>query len=260
MKICAAQTDIIWENKQENMRRSREIIETAAGQGAHLVVFPELSLTGFTMNPELAEPPDGRTVQFFTEVSREFGIAAAFGFACRHDGVITNRLCIADRGEITAKYDKIHPFSYGGECEVYTGGSKLAIAEVFGESVGLSVCYDLRFPEVFQALSEECSVILTIANWPDKRSEHWTALLKARAIENQCYIVGCNRCGNGGGLSYSGDSAVYSPSGELICAAAPYKEELIYADISREECSIVQNSFPLKKDRRYDLYRKFYER
>lgn len=260
MKICAAQTDIIWENKQENMRRSREIIETAAGQGAQLVVFPELSLTGFTMNPELAEPPDGRTVQFFAEVSRDFGIAVAFGFACRHDGVITNRLSIADRGEITGVYDKIHPFSYGGECEVYTGGNKLAAVEVSGETVGLTVCYDLRFPEVFQALSERCSVILTIANWPDRRREHWKTLLRARAIENQCCIVGCNRCGNGGGLSYSGDSAVFSPSGELICAAEPYKENLIFADISREECIAVQSSFPLKIDRRIDLYRGFYER
>ncbi len=260
MRICAAQTDIVWENKQENMRRSREITEIAEGRGAQLVVFPELSLTGFTMNPDLAEPPEGGTVRYFAELSRDYGIAAAFGFACRHDGVITNRLCVADRGEITAVYDKIHPFSYGGENKVYSGGERLAAAEVFGEFMGLTVCYDLRFPEIFQALSEKCSVIITAANWPDKRSGDWKVLLKARAIENQCYIVGCNRCGNGGGLCYSGDSAVFSPSGELICAAAPYKEDLIFADISGAECASVQSSFPVKQDRRRNLYRKFYER
>lgn len=260
MKICAAQTDIIWENKQENMRRSREIIETAAGQGAQLVVFPELSLTGFTMNPELAEPPDGRTVQFFAEVSREFGIAAAFGFACSHDGVITNRLCIADRGEITAEYDKIHPFSYGGECAVYSSGNRIVTANTGGITTGLSVCYDLRFPEIYQAMSGSCQLLLVSANWPDTRAYHWDTLIKARAIENQCYFAGCNRCGNGGGLSYSGDSIVCSPSGEVIAAAEPYKEQLVFADIGCEEVGRLRGGFPLKKDRRLDIYRKFYER
>ncbi len=233
-------------------------MQKAAEKGAQFVVFPELSLTGFTMNSVLAEPPDGETVQFFTDASRELGIAAAFGFACKHDGIITNRLCVAYNGIITAEYDKLHPFSYGGECSVYSPGSCLAATEVCGETVGLTICYDLRFPELYQALSRRCSLIIVIANWPVKRSDHWKALLKARAIENQCYITGCNRCGNGGGLSYSGDSAVYSPTGELICAAQPYDEQLIFADIRREECDKVQRSFPLKNDRRLDLYRDFY--
>lgn len=258
MKLCIVQSDIVWENKPANRSRCRTAMETAAEQGAQLVVFPELSLTGFTMNSVLAEPPDGNTVQYFNDISRELGIAAAFGFACEHDGIITNRLCIADSGKISAEYDKIHPFSYGGECSVYSAGNRLAAAEVRGEAVGLTICYDLRFPELYQALSRSCSLVIAIANWPDKRSEHWKALLKARAIENQCYIAGCNRCGYGGGLGYSGDSAVYSPSGELICAAEPYKEQLIFAEVNREKCAEVQGSFPLKNDRRLDLYRDFY--
>lgn len=258
LKLCISQSDIIWENKQDNMSRCRSAMRRAAEQGAQLVVFPELSLTGFSMNSALAEPPDGETVQFFTDASCELGIAAAFGFACGSGGKITNRLCIADNGIITAEYDKLHPFSYGGECSVYSPGNSLASAEVCGEVVGLTICYDLRFPEIYQALSRSCSLIIVIANWPDKRSEHWSTLLKARAIENQCYIAGCNRCGNGGGLSYSGDSAVFSPSGELICAAQPYDEQLIFADINRDECAKVQESFPLKNDRRLDLYRDFY--
>ncbi|MGN1341354.1 MAG: nitrilase-related carbon-nitrogen hydrolase [Oscillospiraceae bacterium] len=258
MKLCLVQSDIEWESKTANMTSCRTAMEQAAGKGAQLVVFPELSLTGFTMNPELAEPENGDTVEFFTQITREFGTAAGFGFACVHDGVITNRFCIADKGVITASYDKLHPFSYGGECSVYSHGNRLVTAKVCGEIVGLSVCYDLRFPEVYQALSRSCSVILVIANWPDKRSEHWKTLLKARAIENQCYIAGCNRCGNGGGLSYSGDSAVYSPEGELICAAEPYKQQLIFADVRRDVCTSVQGSFPLKQDRRRELYKDFY--
>lgn len=260
MKLCIAQTDIVWEDKAENMRRSRIIMHNAAEQGAQLVVFPELSLTGFTMNTALAEPPDGCTVQFFSDLTRELGTAAAFGFACEHDGVVTNRLCIAEKGSIVAEYDKLHPFSYGGECAAYSAGNRLVTAEVCGETVGLTVCYDLRFPEIFQALSDSCTLIITSANWPESRREHWQTLLKARAIENQCYIAGCNRCGTGNGLNYSGDSAVYSPSGELIAAAEPYREQLIYSEIKHEECRADREAFPVKNDRRLDLYKNFYAR
>ncbi len=258
MKICLAQTDIVWEDKAANMRRCRELMKEAVESGADLVIFPELSLTGFTMNASLAEPSDGETVLFFQEVTRELHTAAAFGFACNSDGRITNRLCIADHGNITAEYDKIHPFSYGGECSVYSAGERIVTAEVCGTTVGLSVCYDLRFPEIYQAMSEECQLILVIANWPDSRMYHWNTLMRARAIENQCYIAGCNRCGTGGGLVYSGGSMICSPTGEVISAAKPYKEQLIYADISKEEVSSTRKGFPLKNDRRQDLYKDFY--
>ncbi len=258
MRLCLIQSDTVWENKAANRSRCCALIEAAAEGGAQLAVFPELSLTGFSMNPQLAEPPDGETPEFFSRLTGELGIAAGFGFACAHDGVITNRFCIADRGRITAAYDKIHPFSFGGERGVYSGGDRLAAAEVCGVAAGLTVCYDLRFPELYQALSKSCTLILNIANWPDNRRDHWLTLLKARAIENQCYIAGCNRCGKGGGLSYSGDSAVFSPSGELLCSAGQYSEGMIYADIKPEECAAVQGSFPVKKDRREELYREFY--
>lgn len=258
MKLCLAQTNIVWEDKSANMHKAREILAEAARRGTDLVVFPELSLTGFTMNASLAEPVDGETVRFFQNATADLKIAAAFGFACAHDGVVTNRLCIADHGEITAEYDKIHPFSYGGECSVYSGGSRIVTAEICGIRVGLSVCYDLRFPELYQAMSEQCQLILVSANWPDSREYHWNTLLRARAIENQCYIAGCNRCGTGGGLDYSGGSIVCSPTGEVISAAEPYKEGLVAAEISEEEVSRIRRGFPLKNDRRQDLYRDFY--
>lgn len=258
LKICVAQTNIVWENKSKNLRRCRDFIKTAAENGSRLIVFPELSLTGFTMNSSLAEAPGGETVRQFSHLSQEFGIAVGFGFACRESDRITNRFCIADNGGIIAGYDKLHPFSYGGECAVYSPGNHLETVELSGETLGLTVCYDLRFPEIYQKLSESCSLILVIANWPDSRSDHWKTLLKARAIENQCFIAGCNRCGSGGGLNYSGDSAVYAPTGELVGASEPYAEQLIYAEISGEECRKIRSGFPVKKDRRIDLYRDFY--
>lgn len=257
MKLCLAQTDIVWEDKSANMHKAREIMTEAAWQGAELVVFPELSLTGFSMNSSIAEPPRGQTAEFFARNSCELGVAVAFGFACSHDGVITNRMSIADNGEIAAEYDKIHPFSYGGECSVYSGGNRLCITDIRGVRTGLTICYDLRFPEVYQALSAECDLILVTASWPDKRRAHWETLLRARAVENQCYIAGCNRFGNGGGLYYSGGSAVYSPDGKRV-SAGDDRPALVFAEIDSGECRRVRSEFPVKNDRKPELYKDFY--
>ena len=258
VRLCLSQMDICWEDKGKNLLAAEKMMRSAASDGADLIVFPELSLTGFTMDRTLAEAPGGFTESAFRELSAKHGIAACFGFACRTGEVITNRCCAVSGGETIAVYDKIHPFSYGGECAVYSAGSTLAKFELSGEVIGLTICYDLRFPEIYQALSEECSLIVNIASWPDKRSEHWKTLLKARAIETQSYIAGCDRCGSGGGLDYSGDSAVYSPEGKPISQAEPYKEQLIFAQIDHSECGRVRNGFPVKNDRRTELYRDFY--
>lgn len=259
MKLCVVQCDIVWEDKQANQSRCLEAMKQAAEQGAQLVVFPEMSLTGFTMNTTLAEPQDGETAEFFMQASRELGIAVGFGFTCEHDGVITNRYCISDKGIITAEYDKLHPFSYGGESEVYARGNKPVTVNICGLTVGLTICYDLRFPELYQELSKTCDLILVAANWPQTRSEHWHTLLKARAIENQCYIAGCNRCGVDDKNRYSGGSLIYSPEGYVIDRDfGAYSERLLYAVVCRDECIRVREQFPLKSDRRRDLYKDFY--
>lgn len=235
-----------------------DLAEKAVSGGAQLIVFPELSLTGFSMNKEIAETPRGETFQSFARASERLGIAIGFGFACKTEGIIKNRFCIVNKGNAEAEYDKIHPFSYGGECSLYTGGNVPMSVDLFGEQIGLSICYDLRFPELFQELSRNCSLIINIANWPEKRRDHWQTLLKARAIECQSFVAGCNRCGMGNGLNYSGDSAVYSPSGETIAAAEPFKEQLIFADINGDECRKAREEFPVKQDRKTKLYSDFY--
>lgn len=158
LKLCAAQMDIAWENKAENLKKCSVLAEQAASNGAQLIVFPELTLTGFSMNKDLSEPPDGDSVNQFMRLSEKVGIAAGFGFACRTGEGITNRFCIVNAGRVVANYDKIHPFSYGGECATYTGGNLPASVELFGEAIGLTVCYDMRFPELYQALSQTCTL------------------------------------------------------------------------------------------------------
>lgn len=259
MRVCVSQSDTAWEAPAENMKRCRELICEAARNGADLIVFPEMCLTGFTMKGELADTT-GETVSFFGECSEKYGIACVFGYSRAEGGKLYNRLAAADKnGALLAEYSKLHPFSYSGEGDVYSAGDEVVSADICGIKTGLTICYDLRFPELYQRLSRECGCIIVSANWPEQRRAHWNTLLHARAIENQCYIIGCNRCKEGGGLLYSGDSAVYAPDGELLCAAPPYERALIYADVSAEEVKSVQRGFPLKKDRRNDIYRNFYE-
>lgn len=258
MKVCIAQYDIAWEDKNANMSRCRRFFEEASGLGGELVVFPEMSLTGFSMNSSLAEPPDGESCTFFSGLSRQYGIPCVFGYAERDGDKLYNRLAFADRnGVISARYTKLHPFSIGGE-GCFTAGGEPVSFELGGMAIGLTICYDLRFPELYQQLSKRCGAVIVSANFPASRREHWLTLLRARAIENQCYILGCNRTGFGGGIEYSGDSAVFSPEGELICTAES-AEALLTADIDNAAVYRLRESFPLKNDRRIEIYRNFYE-
>ena len=259
MKVCVVQSDILWEDKKENMARCEQLVITAAQHGADVIVFPELTLTGFTMDPSFAED-DMRTIRFFADLSEKHDIYCVFGYAEKSGSTIFNRLAVTDRdGKLLAAYSKLHPFSYGGESRVYSRGCELAVTEICGIKTGLSICYDLRFPELFQALSRECACIIVSANWPEKRIVHWHALLKARAIENQCFIIGCNRTGDGGGEKYCGGCQVISPEGDVIALSSSSSEQLLYADIEHKAVERVRRDFPLKNDRRPDLYKNFYE-
>lgn len=258
MKVCLVQLDIVWEDKEANMRRCRELAESASEQGAELIVFPEMSLTGFSMEASLAEPPDGASCSFFGALAKKTGVPCVFGYAERDGERMYNRLALADSdGEIKARYAKLHPFSIGGE-GCFTGGDELVSFSLGGMEIGLTVCYDLRFPELYAKLSESCAAVIVSANFPASRREHWLTLLRARAIEDQCYILGCNRAGFGGGIDYSGDSVVFTPDGTELSRAAG-GECLLFSDISADVVYDVRCAFPMKKDRRIDIYRNFYE-
>lgn len=259
MRVCVAQYDILWEDKHGNMAQCEQMISDAASARAELIVFPELSLTGFSMDRSLAERPDDESVSFFTRCAKEYGIACIFGYAAASgDKVFNNLVFINSDGTALVEYSKLHPFSYGGEAEVYSAGQDIISVNFKGMSIGLTICYDLRFPELYQRLSKDCGCIVVSASWPQKRQVHWDTLLKARAIECQSYILGCNRTGEGGGLTYCGGSAIISPAGDML-ATAQESSELIYADISEESVKAVRDDFPVRKDRRIDLYRNFYE-
>lgn len=169
-----------------------------------------------------------------------------------------NRLGIAENGELKLNYAKIHPFSYGFEGDYYQGGRKLKSVEWKDTTLGAFICYDLRFPEIFQISSEKSEIIFVIANWPRSRIDQWDTLLKARAIENQVYMVGVNRTGDGDGLHYNGHSAIYSPDGEVITTIRE-EECLLIGDINPGVIKEMRKTFPMKNDRREELYIKMWK-
>jgi predicted amidohydrolase len=224
MKVYAVQFDIAWENKKENFKRVRRLLESARPPRDSLVALPEMFATGFSMNAsEIAEDYGGETEQFLSATAREFGICLVGGAAMRgkNGGVRNKALVFSPEGNLIAFYAKMRTFTPGGETENYVAGEKATAFGWQGATVSPFICYDLRFPELFRAATTAYhpELILLIANWPEKRSHHWTPLLQARAIENQAYVAAVNRIGLDPFQPYGGKSVVINPQGEIVADA-----------------------------------------
>ncbi|CVI65433.1 2-oxoglutaramate amidase [Eubacteriaceae bacterium CHKCI004] len=263
MRIGLAQMDIIWENVQKNKEKAEKFIKKAKEHQVELLAFPEMSLTGFSMNVEKTTENWQEQVQFFKKMSLKYEITLVFGYPApveqqellRHPGwkKYQNWLAAAEKGEIRMSYAKIHPFTFGQEGDYFQGGEKIDTLPWKDTVLGGFVCYDLRFPEIFQISSADSEVILVIANWPDSRIDDWDCLLKVRAIENQAFVAGINRVGEGGGIAYNGHSALYGPRGERLTRFCE-EESLLIGDIDPAEVRKCREVFPVKKDRREDVY------
>ena len=256
MKLALAQIDMGFESVESAMELCRTLLTEAGKKQADFVIFPEMTLTGFTLNPEQygEDRANSRSIAFFREEAKKNHVAVCFGLPVHENGVSTNHCILIDEnGTLLADYAKIHPFSFGAESKHYIGGSEMQFCEVKGVPVTPFVCYDLRFPEIFQIASERSHLITVIANWPTPRRMHWQTLLRARAIENQCFVIGVNRSGEGGGLSYIGNSMAVSPTGEIL-AHVEGGNGLTIVDIDLSEVDAIRNSFPLKADRKPELY------
>lgn len=259
MRVGLTQMDIVWEDKDKNMVKAEKLMQQAAEQKVDLLVFPEMTLTGFTMNTILAgeEMLFSPTLRFFKEASRKYRMAIAFGFVEDFGGEYYNKLMIVSEGRIIYDYDKIHPFTFGEEGEHYIGGHEVKSVLLKDMELSGFVCYDLRFPEIFQAVSERTDMILVIANWPKERALHWETLLRARAIENQCYMIGVNRTGKGNGLEYGESSMAFDPLGERLTKAHS-KSELMVVEVESAKVREIRKRFPFKEDRQMELYEEFY--
>ena len=260
MKIALAQLDMGFENKDTAMKTSLEMMEKAAAQQADIIVFPEMTLTGFTMSPSTygETKENSATIAFFQEAAKKYQMAVVFGVIFLADGTARNHSVVLGKdGQILADYAKIHPFSYGAEARYYTGGTQLASCVMRGVPTSPFVCYDLRFPEIFQAASKKSLLLTDIANWPIARISHWQTLLQARALENQCFVVGVNRSGKDKTLTYTGDSMLISPEGEVL-AHLTGEDALQVVEIDPAQAEAYRKKFPLKADRKEDLYCRFF--
>ena len=254
MKLAAVQHDIVWSDRSANFARLAPKIAAAAASGAELVVLSETFSTGFAVDdPDLGEPEGGPSAQFLADQATTHGIWVAGSCpeipAGDDDRRPFNTFVFAGPAGQTHRYRKIHPFTYGGETKHFRGGADLVTVEIGGVRVSPLVCYDLRFADEFWQLAAATDVYVVPANWPSKRRLHWQVLLRARAIENLAYVVGCNRVGSGGGLDYAGDSRVVDPTGELLVTAAG-DETTLYATIDPARVADVRDRFRFLDDRR----------
>lgn len=224
MTVVGLQFDIAWENKPANFASVRRLLAQAAPEKDSLVVLPEMFATGFSMNVRIvAEDYGGETEQFLAATAREFGVYLVAGAPMRgRDGRARNKaLVFSPTGELVAFYAKMRPFTPGGEKEHYVPGEHPIIFNWSELTVSPFVCYDLRFPELFReaAVAHRPELFVVIASWPDKRIHHWVALLQARAIENQAYVIGVNRIGIDPYYTYCGRSLIVDPQGAILADA-----------------------------------------
>lgn len=252
MKIALCQTDIRFEDKEYNLRRAEELIGRAAGEGTALALFPEMSFTGFSMNTDVTSDNSRDTENRMKELAKKYGINIGFGRVEKCDDNLSLNLyeIVDSNGEIILTYAKRHPFSYGGEGTVFKGGDTVKTCMIDGIPVSVQICFDLRFPGAFWKVACDTHLMIVPANWPDRRVEQFKALLRARAIENQYYIIGLNCVGQQGKASYNGQSVVYNPKGEELLSCGD--SEGIYYFEFEDDVDKAREKFPVLKDRRED--------
>jgi predicted amidohydrolase len=248
MKLALIQLNAIWENKKANLQRALHFAKKAAQEKCDVIVLPEMFDTGFSMNAaSIAEGQNGETEAALSNIAKENKINVIAGFAVKTHGELKGRnmAFVYDRGgDVIATYSKINLFQMSDEDKHYISGSDIVTFGIDGMTSSVFICYDLRFPEIFRKIAKDVEAIFVIANWPESRKEHWEALLKARAIENQCFVIGANRTGtDGNGIRYPGASCVFDPSGRLVCSGND-KDEFVACDINPSQVKEIRENFP----------------
>jgi predicted amidohydrolase len=261
MKIAAAQIACTLGNLNVNLTKVRDFCTRAKDSGVDLIVFPEMIDTGYSMpviQAHAAAWSEG-AVPELRQIAKALSLAIICGVSERDGALVYNsQVFIGSNGEIAGRYRKTHLFTAPPieEHRCFTPGEELAQVTFAGMQFGLSICYDLRFPEVYRKLAAENNVNVFIISsaWPFPRVEHFRILASARAIENQSYVIAANRVGTDDGVSFCGSSAIVDPYGVTIASASADREELIQAEISGEVIDSVRKRMAVFAERRRDLY------
>lgn len=248
MKIGLLQYSPSWEDKQSNTEKINLLLDNS--EPIDLLILPELTLTGFTMNSKkFSEELNGDSFLYYSALCKKYEFNLIGGIIEKEGNDFFNSLLLLDwNGILIARYRKIHPFSFSEEDRYYQKGNEPVMAEAGDFKIGLSICYDLRFPELYRFYGKQrVDLLVNIANWPDTRIEHWRILLKARAIENQCYVAGVNRVGDDPKLHYTGFSSLFDPMGNEIISCEN-EEKLLFAEIQKDTIINTRNKFPFLND------------
>ncbi|TDQ11947.1 nitrilase family protein [Pedobacter metabolipauper] len=249
LKITIFQAYLFWENIDKNLQNLALRLSMGIKEKTDLIILPEMFNTGFSMNAEvLAEEMNGKTMTWMSATAKKYECVVTGSLIIKENGQYYNRLIWMLADGSCSFYDKRHLFGLGEEDQNYTPGTDKVIVSLKGWKIRLAICYDLRFPVWLRNQNEEYDILLLIASWPDKRSSHWNALIPARAIENQSYVIGTNRVGHDGKEVYhSGHSQCIDPMGKTIYYK-PEDEDLYTFSISYDELVKTRSNFPFLKD------------
>ena len=250
LRISIIQFDIAWEEKDKNLKHCYSLVRPLKGL-TDMVVLPEMFTTGFSVDAiPLAETNTGNTIQQVQQWAQEFGFAVCGSFLTKDDSdnVFNRGFFITPEGN-TFFYDKRHLFRMGKENEFITAGNEREIISYKGWNIRMIICYDLRFPVWIRNRENEYDLLICVANWPENRADVWVTLLKARALENQCYVCGVNRIGqNKSKIPYQGDSLLIDFKGKTMALAEQHEEVIITESINKDLLEGFRKKFPVWKD------------
>lgn len=247
LKITLVQYDIEWESSSKNFDKIEKLLDFDYEQ-SDLIVLPEMFNSGFSMNPvKIAESKHGKVVNWMKYMASKHQSTIAGSVAIKENGRFYNRFFAVYPNGYIMEYNKRHLFRMSGEEKVYSEGNKQVIININGWRCALFVCYDLRFP-VWTRNQNSYDLALFVANWPSVRIDVWKTLLKARALENQCYVAGVNRIGKSDGIEYNGNSLIYDYKGSIISSLQEHEEGLIKFKLSLNNLNNFREKFPAWMD------------
>lgn len=253
MKVASVQHNIVWEDPAATFQLVGPLIDAAAHGGAELISVSEMFSTGFSMaSQHIAEPVDGPSTDFLVAQAAKHNVWTCGSIPTRSAEFErpVNQLVVCNSSGVIGRYNKIHPFSYANEDQHYSAGESFLTLTLGGIRTTFFICYDLRFANEFWDTASDTDLFVVVANWPKQRRNHWISLLRARAIENQAYVLATNRVGiDGNGHEYSGDSMLIDPLGELLLTASSL-ETVLVGDVTATVVADVRSSLPFMADRR----------
>ncbi|MBN2715208.1 MAG: hypothetical protein JXX14_05090 [Deltaproteobacteria bacterium] len=249
LKIAAFQMDIEFEDPDANCQRLVAASRTAVNHGADVLITPEMFSTGFSMNTELVAAQSESTRLCICDCAKNNNINIIAGYARRLSGNdFANVAMVVDRtGAVIYEYRKTYMFSLMHEDHHFVAGNGMAPFTLEGVRIAIGICYDIRFPELFRPAASNVDAFIIPASWPGSRQAHWDILLRARAVENQAYVVGINRVGTGDGLEFKGGTAIILPSGEVVDSLY-HSEGLVSACVSTDEVHQLRTQYPFLRD------------